>query len=106
MSRVSLTINGRQFRIACEDGREGYLMNLAREIDNRINGLRSKSGKISDTGLMVMMAITLTDELAEAGRIKRLEGLNQMLASSRRSAESGQPRKLEKVLEAAGGVQL
>ena len=82
-------------------------MNLAREIDNRINGLRSKSGKISDTGLMVMMAITLADELAEAGqRIKRLEGLNQMLASSRRSAESGQPRKLEKVLEAAGGVQL
>jgi len=43
-------------------------MNLAREIDNRINGLRSKSGEISDTGLMVMMAITLADELAEAGK--------------------------------------
>src|SRR5262249_12688648 len=97
MSRVSLTINGRQFRIACEDGREGYLMNLAREIDNRINGLRSKSGEISDTGLMVMMAITLADELAEAGqRIKRLEGLNQMLASSRRSAEQDNPANLKR----------
>jgi cell division protein ZapA (FtsZ GTPase activity inhibitor) len=77
--------------MACEDGREGYLMNLAREIDNRINGLRSKSSGISDNGLMVMMAITLADELAEAGqRIKR----------------SGQHRKLEKVREGAGGVQL
>src|SRR5215472_12312113 len=90
MSRVSLTINGRQFRIACEDGREGYLMNLAREIDNRINGLRSKSGEISDTGLMVMMAITLADELAEAGqRIKRLEGLNQMGSRTRNQEYSG-----------------
>jgi cell division protein ZapA len=136
MSRVSVTINGRQFRMACEDGQEGYLMNLAREIDNRIDFLRSKSGGISDTGLMVMMAITLADELAEAWqRIKRLEEvadrnktaqtgiaaalsnatervenvnkvLNQMLASSRRSAESGQHRKLEKVRERVGGVQL
>jgi len=60
--------------MACEDGQEGYLMNLAHEIDNRINGLRSKSGRISDTGLIVMLAITLADELAEARpRIKRLE---------------------------------
>ena len=109
-------------------------MTLAREIDNRINGLRSKSGGISDTGLMVMMAITLADELAEAGqRIKQLEEvaaghnrtaqtgiagslsnagragrkwLNQMLASSRRSAKAGQHRKLEKVREGAGGAQL
>ena len=49
-------------------------MNLAHEIDNRINGLRSKSGRISDIGLIVMLAITLADELAEARqRIKRLE---------------------------------
>src|SRR5262249_29013267 len=68
MSRVSVTINGRQFRMACEDGQEGYLMNLAHESDNRINGLRSKSGGISDTGLIVMLAITLADELAEAGQ--------------------------------------
>ena len=66
MSQVSVTINGRQFRMACEDGQEGYLMNLAHEIDNRINGLRSKSGRISDIGLIVMLAITLADELAEA----------------------------------------
>jgi cell division protein ZapA len=74
MSRVSVTINRWQFRMACEDGQEGYLMNLAREIDNRINHLRSKFGEIGDTGLIVMLAITMADELAEVGqRIKRLE---------------------------------
>ena len=74
MSQVSVTINGRQFRMACEDGQEGHLMNLARELDSRINGLRTKFGEIGDTRLTVMAVITVVDELSEAGqRIKRLE---------------------------------
>jgi cell division protein ZapA len=74
MSQVSVTINGRQFRMACEDGQEGHLMNLARELDSRIDGLRTKFGEIGDTRLTVMAAITVADELSEAGqRIKRLE---------------------------------
>ena len=74
MTQVSVTINGRQFRMACEDGQEGHLMNLARELDARIGALRSKFGEIGDTRLTVMAAITVADELAESGqRIKRLE---------------------------------
>jgi cell division protein ZapA len=74
MSQVSVTINGRQFRMACEDGQEGHLMNLARELDNRIGSLRTKFGEIGDTRLTVMAAITVADELSEAGqRIKHLE---------------------------------
>jgi cell division protein ZapA len=74
MSQVNVTINGRQFRMACEDGQEGHLVNLAQELDARISGLRTKFGEIGDTRLTVMAAITVADELAEASsRIKRLE---------------------------------
>jgi cell division protein ZapA len=74
MSQVSVTINGRQFRMACEDGQEGHLMNLARDLDTRIDGLRAKFGEIGDTRLTVMAALTIADSLAEtAARIKRLE---------------------------------
>jgi cell division protein ZapA len=74
MSQVSVTINGRQFRMACEDGEEGHLVELARELDARISGLRAKFGEIGDTRLTVMAAITVADELVEAGlRIKQLE---------------------------------
>jgi cell division protein ZapA len=74
MSQVSVTINGRQFRMACEDGQEGHLMNLARDLDTRIEGLRAKFGEIGDTRLTVMAALTIADSLAEtAARIKRLE---------------------------------
>ena len=71
---VTVTINGRQFRMACEDGQEDHLMHLARELDARIAGLRTKFGEIGDTRLTVMAALTIADELAEMGlRIKRLE---------------------------------
>jgi cell division protein ZapA len=80
MAQVNVTINGRQFRMACEDGQEGHLVNLAQELDTRISGLRSKFGEIGDTRLTVMAAITVADELSEAAlRIKRLE---QELSSS------------------------
>jgi cell division protein ZapA len=74
MAQVSVTINGRQFRMACEDGQEDHLTSLARELDSRIDGLRAKFGEIGDTRLTVMAALTIADELGEMGtRIKRLE---------------------------------
>ena len=78
MSQVSVTINGRQFRMACEDGQEGHLMNLARDLDARIEGLRAKFGEIGDTRLTVMAAITIADSLSEMA--KRIKGLEEELA--------------------------
>jgi cell division protein ZapA len=74
MSHVSVTINGRQYRMACEDGQEGHLMRLARDLDMRIEQLRSRFGEIGDMRLTVMAALTVADELVEAGkRLRRIE---------------------------------
>ena len=74
MAPVNVTINGRQFRMACEDGQEDHLVKLARELDARIEGLRVRFGEIGDARLTVMAALTIADELADmTARIKRLE---------------------------------
>ncbi len=87
MAQVNVTINGRQFRMACEDGEEEHLLALASELDTRISGLRTKFGEIGDTRLTVMAAITVADELAEAAaRITRLEGEIAALQDARVAA--------------------
>jgi cell division protein ZapA len=74
MSQVSVTINGRQFRMACEDGEEAHLQHLAEDLDQRIGRLRTRFGEIGDTRLTVMAALTLADELAETKeKLQRLE---------------------------------
>ncbi len=74
MSQVNVTINGRQFRMACEDGQEGHLQQLAKDLDDRIVALRGQFGEIGDARLTVMAALMVADELAETGKkLKRLE---------------------------------
>jgi cell division protein ZapA len=74
MPQVSVTINGRQFRMACESGEEPRLMRLAEDLDARIVGLRGRFGEIGDTRLTVMAALALADELSEVKeRLQRLE---------------------------------
>ena len=86
MSQVNVTINGRQFRMACEDGQEGHLQQLAKELDERIVALRGQFGEIGDARLTVMAALMVADELAEAGKKLQAAG-----GGSRRPA--GRPRR-------------
>jgi cell division protein ZapA len=74
MPQISVTINGRQFRMACENGEEARLTNLAADLDARIATLRVRFGEIGDTRLTVMAALAIADELSELKeRLVRLE---------------------------------
>lgn len=74
MSQVNVSINGRQFRMACEDGEEARLSRLAEELDASIATLRTRFGEIGDTRLTVMAALTLADQLSETKeKLQRLE---------------------------------
>jgi cell division protein ZapA len=74
MAHVTVTINDRQYRMACEDGQEGHLTRLATDLDQRVEHLRGNFGEIGDSRLLVMAALTVSDELSEAAqRVRRLE---------------------------------
>ena len=74
MSHINVTINGRQYRMACEEGQEVRLLKLAESLESRIDSLRGKFGEIGDARLTVMAALTVCDELLDAShRIRSLE---------------------------------
>ena len=83
-SQVTVTINGRQFRMACDDGQEGRLKRLAQDLDQRIEALRKSHGEIGDARLTIMAALTLADELSDiAGRLKSVEQELALLQEAR-----------------------
>ena len=74
MSHINVTINGRQYRMACEAGQEVRLLRLAESLESRVESLRGKFGEIGDARLTVMAALTVCDELVDANnRIRSLE---------------------------------
>jgi len=87
MSHINVTINGRQYRMACEEGQEVRLLKLAEGLESRIQNLRGKFGEIGDARLTVMAALTVCDELVDAGnRIRTLEAEVNELRDFRNAA--------------------
>lgn len=74
MSHVNVTINGRQYRMVCEEGQETRLLRLAEMLEARVENLRGRFGEIGDQRLTVMASLTIADELVDAERrIRALE---------------------------------
>lgn len=68
MAQVNVTIDGKQFRMACEDGQESHLETLASDLDSRIKSMRQSFGEIGDLRLAVMAGLMLADEAREERR--------------------------------------
>ena len=81
MAHVQVTIAGRSYRMACGDGEENHLLELAAAFDGKIQELRSSFGEIGDMRLHVMAALTMADDLIETR--KRIGTLEAEIAALR-----------------------
>ena len=110
MNHINVTINGRQFRMACEEGQEVRLLKLGESFESRIQNLRGKFGEIGDARLTVMAALTVCDELLDANhRIRSLEeelaALGDVRASAADRAKATQTAVANALNAAAGRIE-
>jgi cell division protein ZapA len=68
MAQVTVTIDGKAYRMACEEGQEEHLIGLAQNFDQYVVHLKRQFGEIGDLRLTVMASIMVMDELSEAKR--------------------------------------
>lgn len=66
MSQISITINGRDYSIVCDDGQEQHLSRLAEYLDKRVAELVDSVGQIGDARLLLMVGLLIADELSDA----------------------------------------
>jgi cell division protein ZapA len=92
MAQVTVTIDGKSYRMACEEGQEEHLTGLAQTFDQYVIHLKRQFGEIGDLRLTVMAGIMVMDELFEANRAKtallqEVEGLRKTREGATASAE-------------------
>ncbi len=71
MAQVSITINGRSYLVACDDGQEDHLLALGGYIDEKVQQMAEQAGAAGPVGgsrLLVLAALVIADELYEAQR--------------------------------------
>lgn len=78
MPEVNVEIDGKKFRMACEEGQQAHLLELADRFNRTVLQLKGSFGEIGDNRLLVMAGIAVLDELAEAEN--RIGSLNQDIA--------------------------
>lgn len=66
MGQVSITLNGRTYRLRCGDGEEQRLLELSAHVRDTVERLAADFGQVGDDRLMIMAALLVTDELFEA----------------------------------------
>jgi cell division protein ZapA len=85
MASVNISIAGKTYRMACDDGQEERLHALALRLDQTIEELRGAFGEVGDIRLAVMAGIVMTDSLDEAEA--KIEELQTRLQESHHKRE-------------------
>ncbi len=65
MAQVTLTVNGRNYEVACGDGEEERIRSLSREIDARVRAMADAVGQVGEARLLLMASLILADEMKE-----------------------------------------
>lgn len=110
MAQVTVNIAGKSYRMACGEGEEPRLVELAALLDAKIADMRTAFGEIGDMRLHVMAALTFADDLLDArARLDAVEAdvleLKSLLAGADERRQTSEDRVSDAVVRAAERIE-
>jgi cell division protein ZapA len=103
MAQVNVTISGKAYRMACDDGQEAHLTALGERLNQTIDMLRERFGEIGDQRLTVMAAITMADQYSETER--RLRQVEAEIAGLEEARAAVVERQEQLEANVAGAIE-
>ena len=64
MPEIRITIGGRQFEVACQEGEESYLHAAAKMLDDEARVLSDQVGRMPEARMLLMAGLLLADKTA------------------------------------------
>jgi cell division protein ZapA len=78
VAQVTVKINGYAYNVGCEDGQERHLLDMAAEVESRIDSIKALGSQTGEARLLVLAALLMADELHD--QRKTLQNLQAELA--------------------------
>lgn len=63
MPQIEISLNGRRYPVACQEGEQERVRSVAAFVDGRLAELKASALHASDTQLLVMVSLLMADEL-------------------------------------------
>ena len=97
MPEVDITIGGRNFEVACQEGEQHFLRSAAKMLDDEARVLTSQIGRIPEARMLLMSGLMLADK--SAGMEDRMRELENKVAEQEAeiSRLRSQPVQIERV---------
>jgi cell division protein ZapA len=73
MSQVGVTVNGRPYKIAGDDGQEPRIRRLAQYVDAHVGEFVKSIGQVGEARLLLLAALVIADELSDANEALQQE---------------------------------
>ena len=112
MPQVEITIGGRNFEVACQDGEEQFLMTAAAMLDVDASSLSTQVGRMPESRMLLMAGLLLADRTAGLeDKVREAEGrLAQAQAQLEQAPTQGTVERVEvpvmptEVIETMSGI--
>ena len=107
MAQVTVRVGGYSHPVACQDGQERHLTDMAAEVDKRIGALKAMGMQFGETRMLLLAALQLADEtsdlLAENAALKA-GGAVAPAAAPAAPVDAALARRLNRVAEAIEAI--
>ena len=99
MPEVTITIGGREFGVACQEGEESYLHSAAKMLDDEAQVLSEQVGRMPEARMLLMAGLMLADKTASFGdRVKEVQaklGEKEAEIEGLRNVAAPEPERIE-----------
>ncbi len=104
MPRVSVTVNGHTYEVACEEGQESHVADLAEFLDKRVSEIVGELGQVGETRLLLLAGLLTSDDLANAyDEIERLRGALEEVSAARDAGGGAVAKAAETIISETAG---
>ncbi len=75
MGQVTVRVNGYTHTIGCKDGEEQHVIDLTRQIEDKVRVIRTMGGQLSEARMLLHVSLLLADEAADLrAELARVQG--------------------------------